>query len=99
MVHVHFSRRFSEAVEAKQIAEQEAKRAEFIALKATNEAEAKVNLTKGDAEANRILQNTLTPEILQKQAIERWNGNPPLIIGKGKQKLLDVIEFLTDGQN
>ncbi|MBD0340921.1 MAG: prohibitin family protein, partial [Microcoleus sp. Co-bin12] len=42
LVHVHFSERFSDAVEAKQIAEQEAKRGEFLALKAVKEAEAKV---------------------------------------------------------
>jgi prohibitin 1 len=42
LVNFNFSDRFSEAVEAKQIAEQDAKRAGFIALKAAKEAEAKV---------------------------------------------------------
>ena len=39
LVHVHFSQRFTDAVEAKQIAEQDAKKAGFAVLKATKEAE------------------------------------------------------------
>ncbi|MGI0487825.1 prohibitin family protein [Pantanalinema rosaneae CENA516] len=95
LVHVHFSQRFSEAVEAKQIAEQEAKRAEFVALKAAKEAEAKVNLAKGEAEAQRLVQQTLTPDLLQKQAIERWNGNLPLMIGRDSTTaLFDLSQFV-----
>ena len=69
LVHVHFSERFRDAVEAKQIAEQEVKRAEFIAQKAVKQAEAQVNLARGEAEAHRIVLETLTSEILEKQAI------------------------------
>jgi regulator of protease activity HflC (stomatin/prohibitin superfamily) len=99
LVHVHFSQRFSDAVEAKQIAEQEAKRAEYIALKATKQAEAKVNLAKGETEAQRLVQQTLTSDLLQKQAIERWNGNLPLIIGReGTTALFDLSQFAQKGQ-
>jgi prohibitin 1 len=87
LVHVHFSERFSDAVEAKQIAEQEAKRGEFLALKAAKEAEAKVNLAKGEAEVQRLLRDNLTPELLERQAIEKWNGQLPLIVGGGKNLL------------
>ena len=94
LVHVHFSERFSEAVETKQIAEQQAKRAGFIALKASKEAEAKVNLAKGEAEAQRLLRETLTPELLEKQAIEKWNGKLPMIVGNDSQHLLDLSKFI-----
>lgn len=94
LVHVHFSNRFSDAVEAKQVAEQEAKRAEFIALKAAREAEARVNLARGDAEAQRLLRETLTPELLQRQAIEKWNGDLPLVIGGEGVKLLELGQLL-----
>ncbi|MDZ8078223.1 MAG: prohibitin family protein [Nostoc sp. DcaGUA01] len=99
LVHVHFSERFSEAVEAKQIAEQEAKRAEFIALKATKEAEAQVNLAKGEAEAHRLLRDGLTPPILQRQAIEKWDGKLPLIVSKDAPKLMNIGEFLKFNEN
>jgi len=94
LVHVHFSQRFSDAVEAKQIAEQDAKRADFIALKAIKEAEAKVNLARGEGEAQRILRETLSPELLQKQAIDKWNGNLPLVVGEGNRRVLDVNRLL-----
>jgi regulator of protease activity HflC (stomatin/prohibitin superfamily) len=94
LVHVHFSERFSDAVEAKQIAEQEAKRGEFLALKAVKEAEAKVNLAKGEAEVQRLLRDNLTPELLERQAIEKWNGQLPLIVGDGGKNLLDLRKLV-----
>src|SRR4028119_953931 len=94
LVHVHFSERFSDAVEAKQIAEQEAKRAEFVALKASKEADAKVNLAKGEAEVQRLLQDNLTPELLERQAIEKWDGKLPLIVGDGGKNLLDLSKLV-----
>jgi len=94
LVHVHFSQRFSDAVEAKQIAEQEAKRGEFLALKAVKEAEAKVNLAKGEAEVQRLLQDNLTPELLERQAIEKWDGKLPLIVGDGGKNLLDLRKLV-----
>jgi regulator of protease activity HflC (stomatin/prohibitin superfamily) len=93
LVHVHFSQRFSDAVETKQIAEQEAKRAEFVALKAVKEAETRINLAKGEAEAQRLLRENLTPELLQRQAIDKWNGNLPLIVGGDGAKLLDLKQL------
>lgn len=98
LVHVYFTRRFSDAVEAKQVAEQEAKRAEFVAQKAVKEAEARVNLATGEAEAQRLLQESLTPELLQRQAIERWNGNLPLIVGGENPKFLDLEQLVTTGK-
>ncbi|EGK90742.1 prohibitin family protein [Microcoleus vaginatus PCC 9802] len=94
LVHVHFSERFSEAVEAKQIAEQEAKRGEFLALKAVKQAEAKVNLAKGEAEVQRLLRDNLTPELLERQAIEKWDGKLPLIVGDGGKNLLDLRKLV-----
>jgi regulator of protease activity HflC (stomatin/prohibitin superfamily) len=90
VVHVHFSERFGEAVETKQIAEQEAKRAGFMAIKAAKEAEAKVNLARGEAEAQGLIRTTLTNELLRKQAVEKWDGKLPLIMGKETSQLLDL---------
>jgi regulator of protease activity HflC (stomatin/prohibitin superfamily) len=94
LVHVHFSERFSDAVEAKQIAEQEAKKGEFLALKAAKEGDAKVNLAKAEAEVQRLLRENLTRELLERQAIEKWNGKLPLIVGDGNKNLLDLRKFV-----
>lgn len=94
LVHIHFTQRFSDAVEAKQVAEQEVKRAEFVALKAVKEAEARANLARGEAEAQRLLQQTLTPELLQRQAIEKWNGSLPLVVGDESSTVLDLKKLM-----
>ncbi len=81
LVDFGFSPEFNKAIEAKQIAEQEAKQAEFVALKASKDAEAEVNRAKGQAEAQRLQRLTLTGELLQKQAIEKWDGKFPTYMG------------------
>lgn len=83
LINFGFSPEFSKAIEAKQIAEQEAKQAEFTVKKATQDAQAQINRAKGQAEAQRLQRQTLTPEILQQQAIEKWNGQFPTVMGGG----------------
>lgn len=94
LVNVSFTPEFNKAVEAKQVAEQEAKQAEYTAQRAIADAKAAVNKAKGEAEsaltvarsraeAQRLLQQTLTPYILQQQAIEKWNGEFPQYFGGG----------------
>ena len=91
LVNFSFSPEFSRAIEAKQIAEQEAKQADFIALKATKEAQAEINRAKGQAEAQRLQRLTLTPELLQKQAIEKWDGRFPTVMsGSGSLPLVNI---------
>ena len=81
VVDLNFSTEFSKAVEEKQIAEQRAQRAVYIAREAEQEAEATINRAKGQAEAQRLLRETLTSELLQKQAIEKWDGKFPQVLG------------------
>ncbi|MEG4327574.1 prohibitin family protein [Microcoleus sp. herbarium5] len=83
LINFGFSPEFSKAIESKQIAEQEAKQAEFTVKKATQDAQAEINRAKGKAEAQRLQRQTLTAEILQQQAIEKWNGQFPTVMGGG----------------
>lgn len=90
LVRVRFSERFSEAVEAKQIAEQEAKRAGFTVIKAAREAEIRINLARGEAEAQRLIRSTLTPDLIRKQTVEKWDGKLPLMMESDRAGLLEV---------
>jgi len=76
VVDLTFSPEFSKAVEDKQIAEQRAQRAVYIAQEAEQQAQAEVNRAKGKAEAQRLLAETLRAQggqlVLQKEAIEAW---------------------------
>lgn len=83
LVNVDFSADFNAAIEAKQVAEQQAQQAVFTAQKATQDAQAAINKAKGEAEAQRLQQQTLTPELLQKMALERWNGVLPVYMSPG----------------
>jgi regulator of protease activity HflC (stomatin/prohibitin superfamily) len=90
LVNFAFSPEFNKAIEAKQISEQEAKQAEFVALKAKKDAEAEVNRAKGQAEAQRLQRLTLTSELLQKQAIEKWDGRFPTVMGTGTLPFINL---------
>ncbi len=76
VVDLNFSPEFSKAVEEKQIAEQRAQRAVYIAQEAEQQAQADINRAKGKAEAQRLLAETLKAQggalVLQKEAIEAW---------------------------
>ena len=78
VVDLTFSPEFSRAVEEKQIAEQRAQRAVYVAQEAEQEAAAEINRAKGRAEAQRLIAETLKAQggnlVLQKEAIEAWKA-------------------------
>jgi regulator of protease activity HflC (stomatin/prohibitin superfamily) len=96
---IHFSQQFREAVEAKQIAVQEAKKAEFEAQKALRQAETEINLAKGTAEAHQILQITLTPSVLRYEALQKWDGRLPLITGQGTSTVVELEDLIPDPED
>ena len=92
VIDLNFSPEFSKAVEEKQIAEQKAQRAVYVAQEAEQEAKADINRAKGRSEAQRLLAETLKAQggdlVLQKEAIEAWKSGGAqmpkvLVMGKG----------------
>jgi prohibitin 1 len=86
VVDIQFSPEFAQAVEAKQVAEQDSQRAVYIAEKAEKEAQGRINQARGEAEAQKLLQVSLDDKILRKQeldnqtlAIAKWNGVLPSV--------------------
>lgn len=65
-----FSEAYSQAIEEKQVAEQNKQKAEL-------EAQAKIVQAQAEKEANDLLRQTLTSEVLIQQFIEKWNGQLP----------------------
>jgi transporter, stomatin/podocin/band 7/nephrosis.2/SPFH family len=83
-----FSDAYEQAVEAKKIAEQQVEEERQKQQKLIVEQENKVKLAeleverkKLEAEANSIITNSLSKEILQKQMIEKWDGKLPYVTG------------------
>ncbi|MEA5575940.1 prohibitin family protein [Anabaena sp. UHCC 0451] len=100
VVDLTFSPEFARAVEEKQIAEQRAQRAVYIAREAEQEAQADINRAKGKAEAQRLLAETLKAQggqlVLQKEAIEAWKTGGAqmpnvLVMGEGSQGSIPFI--------
>ncbi len=77
ITNFEFSVAFNQAIEAVQIANQNIARARQELETTKVEAEKAIAAANGAAEAQRVQQQTLTQEILQKQAIEKWDGKLP----------------------
>lgn len=90
IVNFKFSDEFLKAIEEKQIAEQHSKQAEYGALKAIQDAKAEVNRAKGQAEAQQLMKSTITKEILQQRAIEKWDGKFPHVMGAGALPFINL---------
>ncbi len=94
VVDLDFSPEFANAVEEKQIAEQRAKRAIYVAQEAEQEAQAEINRAKGKAEAQRLLAETLKAQggqlVLQKEAIQAWREGgsqmPKVLVMGGEEQ-------------
>ncbi|MGL5064064.1 MAG: prohibitin family protein [Microcoleus sp.] len=78
VVNIRFSEDFAKAVEEKQVAEQRAQRAVYVAQEAEQQAQADINRAQGKAEAQRLLAETLKAQggelVLQKESIEAWRS-------------------------
>lgn len=94
LVQLDFSPGFRQAVEAKQVAEQDARRAQYEALKAQRLAQARVHAAEGEARAQQLLQAGLTPELLEHQRIEKWNGRLPLVVSPEPVRGLNLKALL-----
>ena len=107
VVDLNFSPEFARAVEDKQIAEQQAQRAVYVAQQAEQEAQAEVNRAKGRSEAQRLLAETLKAQggqlVLQKEAIEAWREGgaqmPNVLVTGGEGGGVPFLFNLKDFQN
>lgn len=55
--------------------------AERKRIAAEGEAEAILIAAEAEAEANRLISESLTPELIEKMQIEQWNGDVPMVQG------------------
>ena len=57
--------------------------AEKAKIKAEGEAEAVRIRAEAEAEANKKIADSLTEELIEKQRIDKWNGDVPMVSGDG----------------
>jgi len=60
------------------------------------DAQAVLELAKAEVESQRLIRETLTPEIIKLRAIEKWDGVLPSVMlqGNGSDMIFDVSKFV-----
>jgi regulator of protease activity HflC (stomatin/prohibitin superfamily) len=79
IVNFGFSKQFNDSIESKQIAQQNAQKAQYDLQTAQLKAQ------QQEAQAK-----TLTPEYLELQAIEKWDGHMPNTVSGGSGTILSI---------
>lgn len=97
IVNHDFSMEYEKAIEAKKVAEQTVERSRFEQEKFRVEAENKVKLAEYQlkekelqAKANQVEAESLSPLLLKKLTIEKWDGKLPQVNGAGSNTLIDI---------
>src|SRR2546427_6507872 len=91
-------------LQQKMAAQQQAQQAEYELQRQQTLAKAKIAEAEGDAqstlaegraqaEANRLLQESLTSLLIQNKAIDRWNGSLPQFTGGGAVPFLNLKDL------
>lgn len=70
IVNFDFSKQYSSAIEDKQVQAQNVQAAQY-----------KLQQAQLNAQANQVQDSALTPQILEQQAISKWNGKMPQSVG------------------
>ncbi|MCI7224317.1 MAG: SPFH domain-containing protein [Fusobacterium gastrosuis] len=97
IINHDFSDEYEKAIELKKVAEQAVERAKAEQQKLLVEYENKVKVAELDlkereirAKANSIESNSLTPLLLRKMLIEKWDGVLPKVQGENNSNLINL---------
>lgn len=74
---IHFQDQYVATIEQKQIEKEKISTEEYIAQQEEFKKKALITKAQGEAEAQRLQQQTLTKELIQKLYIEKWDGKLP----------------------
>lgn len=95
IIDLDFSAEYNQAIEKKQVAEQQAKQAQYELEKARVENEKKIENAKADAEVMRQQNSQITEQTLrlkelenQSKLIDKWNGQLPTTVTNDVMSIL-----------
>lgn len=83
IVNFAFDAEFNKAITAVQVANQNVAKARQELETVKIEAEKTITEARGNAEAQRLLAESVTTQTLQRLAINRWDGKLPVYLGGG----------------
>jgi regulator of protease activity HflC (stomatin/prohibitin superfamily) len=95
IVNFNFSDQFNQAIEAKQVAQQQVETAKQLLAKAQVDAQTAVAQAQGQADSQKALKDTgsLTPEYLEFVAIQKWDGHLPAVVAGGTTPFINLSQF------
>ena len=76
---IEFSKDYVQAVEQKQIEKEKILTEKYKAEQELYRKQAKITQAQADAEAQRLLQKSLTKPVLERMWIEKWDGHLPTV--------------------
>lgn len=83
LTNIEFSKEFAHAIEQKQIEEQNVQKQEYLRQQAVKHAEQAVARAEGEAKANMLVRQSLSAELLQFEALKKWDGVLPTVVSSG----------------
>ena len=97
IVNFDFSSEYQQAIEAKQVAQQQVETSKQKLAQAEIDAQTVITEAKGQADAQKALNDTgaLTPEYLQYLFLTKWNGILPQVMTSGNDMMIDISRFLS----
>lgn len=102
ITNFNFSNEFNAAIEAKQVAQQEAEKQKYILQRAELERQTEVTKAKGASEAAKLNAQALQAQggskVLAREWIEKWDGHMPTVAGGSSSMMIDIASILRQGQ-
>lgn len=100
IVNFDFSPEFNKAIEAKQVAQQEAEKQKYVLAQAELQKQTEVARAKGTAEAARLNAEALKVNggglVIAREWIEKWDGKLPSVAAGGNQFIIDLNNILKE---
>lgn len=98
LTNFDFSPEFNAAIEAKQVAQQESAKQQYILSRARTEAQTAITIARGEAEANRIKARALNSsggeKVLAREWIQKWDGKLPAVTGGNGGNIIDIRSLM-----
>jgi regulator of protease activity HflC (stomatin/prohibitin superfamily) len=95
-----FSEEFNRAIEAKQVAQQQAEQQRYVLQKAELEKQTAVMIAQGKSEAAKLNAEALKVQggslVISREWIEKWDGRLPSVYGGGQGMIIDLGALMKD---
>ncbi len=95
-----FSEEFNRAIEAKQVAQQQAEQQRYVLQKAELEKQTAIMIAQGKSEAAKLNAEALKVQggslVISREWIEKWDGRLPSVYGGGQGMIIDLGSLMKD---